>query len=234
MLATTTDELNEVFRDEVSDPLEGIDADNPDSENLWKEREVYRYMTEAVDAVAKQVQTLYRLIRLPVVATQQVVRLPKSVLDIRSARMVTAGNTLLPQNANQALYAPRDDYGMVATVTPGFFTDTGLPRNYVRDYDAHALRLVPTPTVDDTIEIQCDIVPGTPMAAGIPLLMTDTEDQRLLLTKMKALAYSKQDADCVDMERAEYFEKKFKLDVVERAVSLRRMRRASGVIAMEW
>lgn len=227
----TTDELACTFRDEVADPLEGT-ADTPDSENLWKNREVYQYMTEAADAVASDTLGLFKVLELPVVAGEPLVSLPRSVLDIRHARLVSCNREVKEENTNAPTYSVDSDYGLRST--PSMFGHTGRPRVFVRDAERKALRLVPTPVENDTLELRCATKPGHDMLPGMPLPFLERRDQRLMLHYMKYLAYSKQDADALDLSRSQSFYAQYQAEALARNGEVARVRRAPGQIHMEW
>lgn len=222
MLAFTADELLTVFRAEVSDQ-----ADPP----LWADSELYVWVTEAWDAMLKKTELQFKVIQLPVVANEQKVPLPASVLNIRSARLVETNTLLSPANTNTAGFATRNDYGMT---TVEMFGGTGRPGAYVRDYERRALRLIPTPNADMTLEIQCTTTVSAPLQAGMLLPSADAEDQRLVLHFIKWRAYAKHDADTESLVRARYYEDAYRRGVEDRASSLRNQRRTPGVIRMEW
>lgn len=235
MIAITSTDLNNIFRREVKDPLAGYDDDHPDSESLWKEDEIYQYMTEAIDMVSKIVCGRYRIYQLPVVANQSAIYVPRAVLEIRSARLVTAQLTLIEGNANSYVYRGVDDYGREIISGQGMFSATGSPpTTYIRDYQANCIRLVPIPTTNDTLEVQCNVTDPFMYEAGFPLPVMDTEDQRLILTHMKGRAYMKHDADTEDMVRAKFYMDLFEKDSLDRASRLRNYNRAPGFVQMDW
>ena len=232
MLAFSTDELMRVFRDEVDDVI--TDQNGSDFGCLWKNREVYGYMTEACDAVMSRTDTKYSTIRLPFVADQKTVRLPSYVLDIRSARYVERNTDLEHLNANDTGFGYGDDYGLPRGRSVGLFGESGPPRAFVRDYDTKALRLVPTPNTLGTIELQCTVTISVPFEEGMPLPLLDVKDQRLVLHYMKSIAYRKQDAETEDLTRAREFSALYENGVEDRKVRLRNNRRSPGVVRMAW
>lgn len=232
MLATTSDGLDALFRQEVDDVLEGTPPSDVD--RLWKETEVYSYMTEAADATARAVLGRYKTIQIPLEADKAVYPLPMYVFDIRSARTLTYGQSLVEHNIDEYAGYKVWDYGMPLVGSTGIFTATGVPIQYMRDYDARAIRLIPIPAAADTLELQCVIGVATPMAPGMPLPFMEIPDQRLMLIKMKALAYAKNDSDMRNDKRAAAYEAEFVARAKERNVEQRRIRRAPGCVRMEW
>jgi hypothetical protein len=228
----TTDELNARFRLDVADPLEGVDDTEADSESLWKEHEIYDYMTEAADAVARDTRGLYKLLELPVSAGESKVVLPRSVLELRLARLVGQNRIVFDANQNDIAYGARVcDYGEWLPLSG--FNATGTPRMYARDRVKKALVLSPVPTQDDTLECQCVVTLATPLLCGMPLPFLERPDIRLMLHFMKYLAYAKQDADTLDLARSESFKSRYDAEATEREVTLRRQRRMPSPIRME-
>lgn len=230
----TTDELNTTFRREVGDQVNPNASPDVavDSDCLWKDDEIYGYATEAADALAKETEELFKIVQLAVVIGEQVVKLPRYVLKIRSARLVVRNRALVPQNTNAELYYVRSDYGLPTSLS--MFSSTGSPTAYIRDYKRGALLLVPKPTEDDILELQCSVTLTTPLLAGMMLPFLDVEDQRLLLHYTKYLAYAKQDADTMDLKRSLGFKQQFDDGALARGLSLRKYRRGPGVVRMEW
>jgi len=230
MLAATTDDLATIFRAEVDDQFTDPQAPS-DVDRLWKIVEVFGYMSEAADAVARDVEGLYKIARYPVVAGEQLVPLPRSILHVREARLITAQLALRPRNIDNAASLPSDDYGL--RVESQFWTSTGVPRYFIRDYDRRGILLSPIPTANDTIELQCTVTIGAPLISGAPLPFLEVPEQRLMLLKMKSLAYQKQDADTSDVKRAQYYGKQYDDMAVDRKEKLEAYRRTPGQI-QQW
>lgn len=229
--AFTTDDLNSKFRLDVDDLLEGADSTRPDSENLWKNDEIYGYMTAAVDRWAKDTEGLFKVFQLPVVAAQQFYTLPRYVFKIREMRLITANVYLYQRNVDAFMFEKRDDYGRVLIGYGSIFTATGgPPREYVMDYQTNKVMLIPIPSTADTLEIQCVSTVAIPFSAGMPLPVTDPADQLLILDYMKYQAYSKQDADTIDLKRADGFMQRYDRAMTDRKLELRRKRRSPGTV----
>ena len=230
MIYLTSTDLAKRFRSDVNDLK--TDVNGGDFGCLWKDEEIYDYMTDAADAVATIVGTLYKTIQLPYAAGDATVRLPRYVLEIRTARLVNRNQPIEHRNIN-ALGTLRDDYGLSITGT-SLFGAQGRPESFVRDFDRQALRFVPTPNEADVLEIQCTTTPTLAMEADVPLPFVDRKDQLLMLLKMKALAYRKHDAETEDLTRAKENDAQFAFHSEERESQLRRNRRAPGEIKMNW
>ena len=224
-------ELARQFRLDVGDLV--TDVNGSDFGCLWKDEEVYRYMSVAADSVATIVGGLYKVLRIPYAAGDETVRCPRYVLEIREARLVNANQPLQQRNANDPSFEALEDYGF-SMHSSQMFGARGRPASFVRDYDRGMLRLVPVPVEDDTIEVQCTTTPTLSMQPGVPLPFLDIKDQELMLMAMKARAYRKHDAETEVLTRARDWEPQFAHYSQERESQLRRNRRAPGEVRMNW
>lgn len=230
MLATTTDELAGRFRSDVDDKV--TDVGGSDFGCLWSNADVYAYMTAACDRLAKDTEALYKTLLLPVRTGEAVVRCPTYVTEIRAARLVNRNQPVVAANANGTDYGFARDYGLVTHGQSAMFDSSGTPEVFIRDYERKALRLVPVPNADDTLEVQCATTVSLPQEAGMPLPFMDTEDQLLLLEYMKSLAFRKHDAETENLVRAESHEARYHAGALERKYELQRYRRRPPVMRM--
>jgi len=228
MLADDADGLVAVFRTEVDDATP--DASSGQYGTLWKDDEIYRYLTEACDRLARDTEGLYEVSSIGFHAGDVTVLWPLHLLKIRYARLVSCNQPLDVANTNSQRVAFRD-YGYVVPLA--MFNSTGRPQELVRDYDANAIRFVPTPNADDTLELQSYVTISEAIKEGDPLPFSDAVDQRLLLEFMKSKAYRKQDAETQDLQRAKDAEALYKDGALERKLELQRNRRAAGTVRME-
>lgn len=229
MLAETVADLIALLRQEIDDVVQ---FNGDDEHTLWSQSLLLTYCTEATDRVAKKTEALYRVLPLKIVAGQRLVRVPGYVRHIREARLVSTGETLNEMNLNDpARYMASTDYGL-----PVFVQDqtVGVATAYTRDYSNRGLLLNRTPGNDDTLEAQCSVTIAEPLSLSDDFPLTDAEDQRLVLTFMKARAYSKHDADTYDLQRALAYREEFESGLRERTAELRSVRRAPGTVRMEW
>jgi hypothetical protein len=233
MLAFTTDDLAKIFRAEVGDEI--TDVEGRDEDRLWKQWEVFVYMTEAINAVLDRTDVKQKVIELPVIKGQRDVRCPSYITEIRSITRVSDGYHVDQLNANSLMFGIHDDYGLQAR---GYSelngTATGRADVFVRDYIPGFLRLVSIPAEDDVLRVQCVVKLSVPLECGMPLPIGDIEDQRLALEYMKARAYRKHDAETEDLVRATSAERWFEAKVEERKSKLRNNRRSPGAVRMEW
>lgn len=229
-MATTTDELLSDFREDVADPLEGIDASHPDSDSLWSNAVIYRYMTDACDRLARDTKSLIKLATLAFEIGQSLISLPRHILHVHSARLSSNNRELKPHNVDDTSAMAISDYGIRASSFSQLFDTHGEPRVFVRDYDQRGIRLAPIPQRADAIIAQCSMVPAVPLSAGMMLPFLERPDQHLILLYMKYLAYRKQDADTYDLKRSSEFKAEYDATVLDREQEIRNIRRTPGVV----
>lgn len=223
MLAETADDLLLLLRDELDDTV---------APYLWSDRNLFAYLTEASDKLAEDTDGLYALVTVPVIAGTAVVPLPKHVLKIRSARLLSTGRAIFGSNTNAGTTIG-DDYGRI-TASELFDSNAGTPRTYVGDYDPGAIRLVPIPDANDELELQCTVKLEFPVESGDDVPFQDTGDQRLLIHHMKASAYNKHDAETYDPQRSGMYARIYAAGAEERKTKLRNYRRPPGTVRMEY
>jgi hypothetical protein len=224
MLALDTTELARVFRSEVDDPLK---ADCGDEDCLWKDSDVYYYMTEAFDAVMRGVGGVAGQVSVPYAIGQSTITLPKKVFEISSA-WLASGKALRITNLSDAGYnrqfPERElDLGKV-DIPDSFMTENGYNRGV----------LYPAPSEAGTLNIMGRFTLAFPLEAGMPVPLRDIPDQRLVLTYMKYLAYAKHDAETYDLGRSSRYQSEFDVKIMDREVELRRNRRRPGTVRMDY
>lgn len=222
MFATTAGELLTAWRDDVNDVV---------APYLWSDAVAYRYMTIVCDTVAVRTKQLVKQITLNFAAGATAVPLPRYVLEVREAQVVD-GAVLSPINLNRTVGGVADDYGFSAGSMSAFNQAEGAPRYYMRDADNQAIRLVPRPADAGALQLQCYVTIAEPMANGVRLPFSASEDLLLVLEGMKALAYRKQDAETEDLVRANAHGQIFESGLKEREWRVQNHRRTPGVVRM--
>lgn len=231
-MVVTTDDLVARFRSDVDDPLRGPTT-APDNDCLWKISDVNYYMTVAASKVGRQGMQVFQTFTLPVVASQPTVYLPKGALfisDIRRAYMQTIRRELRETNIEDLKNYHRD-YGEIIG-SGGWEELTGYPRWFIRNYYPGQLRLVPIPAAADTLEITAMMVPR--LQDGMPLPFEDPIDVELMLMWMKKMAYSKNDADTYDADKALKWQREYENGILDRNSEARRVRRAPTRTIFQW
>lgn len=231
MAIVTTADMETRFRLSVDDVLRGP-ADAPDVDALWSSAEVQQYMADAVDKVACEVLSLFSTFNVAVTANQPLVTLPasKGVLDIKHVLLVSNTTHLHPRNVDDGFHYI-NDYQYILFNTE-WEAQSGTPQFYIRDYVPGKLRLVPIPTVDDTLTITASVSP--PLVTGAPLPFTNSEELYCVLLWMRFLAYSKKDADTYDPEQAKLNHDLFFEAALDRKYEAQRTRHAPRPAKFHW
>jgi hypothetical protein len=231
-LIRTPGELAARFRSDVDDPLRGPTT-APDNDCLWKIADVKYYMTVAASKVGRQGMQNFNTFTLPMVAGQAAYVLPigsNFISDIRRMYLQTTRRELVETNIEDLKNYHRD-YGEIIG-SGGWETLQGYPHWFIRNYYPGQIRLVPIPTMNDTIEITAMLVPI--MDDGFPLPFQDPIDLELMLIWMKKMAYSKNDADTYDSDKALKWEREFDQGILDRNSEARRVRRAPTRTLFQW
>lgn len=216
MLAYTTDELARLFRTDVDDILQ---ATCGDEDCLWKEVDVYRYMTQGADAVLRIVAARKRFFEVPYAAAVTQLRIPAGIQHIIGAKL--ANGTALGIIDATDLFNSN-------------FVETGTPTHFFWEPDARFVRLHPIPSEAGTLGLYAQAGLSSPLVAGLPVPLNEIADQALVLMFMKARAYEKHDAETLDLDRAREFQAQFNDAVSDREVELRKFREEPPCVRMNW
>lgn len=226
----TVDDLIADFRSDVYD-REDVDAAGNPRDTLWSPADVLRYANFAQSQWA--VDTLYvrRNLTLAVTAGKASYYTGADLIEVVRATFATSpserGRKLAVFNLGDG--ALEDDYGTL------FYTDLdlehrqGVPRGVTLDHTPNCVRLYPIPATDGFLSLNITIYPPQ-LQLGMPLPSQNTRDIYLLLLWMKHLAYRKQDADVLDLSRADAYRNEYQNEMIERKYELDRERRNGGVI----
>lgn len=228
----TARKVLEKFRDEVGDPeIPGVDEDpsHPDMDSLWKNSEIYGYMDEAQAWLARRAYLLVDNFELPIKADESLVDLPEEFYEPRRAKVKGQNHTLTLLNLNELQSAVREDYGVRGV--DDWEEVTGPPQLGVLDHTPGKIRLVPIPVEAGTLSLNAFIEPSEAITGSASYLaLSNREQVRTILHWMKKLAYSKQDADVLDLQRAQSFEREGIAAADELMSEQRRRTRRSGTV----
>lgn len=231
-LLAATDVINR-FRSDVDDPLRGP-ASAPDDDCLWSINDVAGYLADAVERVAVDTLTQFTTFNLAVVPGQPFVTLPSAytVQDIELVFLTVAKHYLEPRNVDGGFVRRGDYESPWLLFTTKWEDQVGTPKWYIRNMVPGKLRLVPIPSVADSLEVSASVIPT--YTAGAPLPFNTLRDQYLVLLWMKKLAYSKHDADTYDPQRASQCMAEYEALALERKYEAQRVRRAAQPVRFSW
>lgn len=221
-------DLIQQFRVEVADPLvPGTGHSVPDEDSLWKDDELLGYLNEAQREVVRRTFALSIRKSFDVLANEAFVPLPDDFMVPRRARLIGARRVLQVRNANEMAESVHEDYG-ATTLADWEEMGPSEPRVVVFDDSPGEARLVPEPADADTLEIHYYRWPA-PISYSSEALQLDYRlFQRPMLHWMKFLAYRKQDADALDLQRSQIFGAEFEREIDRVYGELRREYRRAG------
>lgn len=232
----TPDELLARFRRDVDDVVGGSAKDD----FLWSDEEVFDYMDEAQREFVRRTHILRKThpftpaiteivytapVGAPVNLDGFITPHPQIIRPLR-ARMTTSSN----RDPLQIITAEDLDEGLLIRDYGTFFrgdwqNKVGPARFLITNMQEDMWRLVPIPTISDTVELTVEHMPIETLTCGsVALEVTEREDQMTMLLYMKFLAFGKQDADTYDDVLSQRFEAQFEKKADDRRREVRRSR----------
>jgi len=202
----TPAELVSLFRREV---------DDRESPYLWTDDMVYHYLDTAQKTFAQETRcfsdaTSADTCSVTVIAAEKFVDLSPLIVEIRRAKLLSQSRTMRITSLDKIDEAlSTNDYG-ISGGSASWDALTGTPRLLVTNIEQDKGRLIPIPTVADTLELMVYRLPLNDItSASTELEILDVRFQRYLLMGMKALAYDTHDSDLRNEELAVAYSNKF-------------------------
>lgn len=192
------------FRSDVGDPELPGTGSTTDEDSLWSNSDILSYIDQAQFEFARRTKCFpdFTNYTASVVSGEPWVPVKSIICDIRFGVLNTAGTKVIPKTLSEV-----EEMTSVASI----MTDTGTPQYLITDMEPRLGRLFPIPTADDDITLAVYRYPETHVTSvESKLEVEDNDELRLgLLHKVKALAYSKYDADAGDKDKAFLYERKW-------------------------
>jgi len=198
-------ELYDTFRSDVVDEA---------APYLWSEDEVYRYMD---DAYTMFVRLTGGIADFTSNATQVTVTAGDGVTDLHPSLLRVMQAFRASDNREVTVVNPTDlptlfsesDYGSVRPLMSD--PQPGLPRFLVIGAQRGKARLLPIPSIDDTLNLVVYRLPLVKIVDDThPLDEIQDEHHLHLLSWMKYHAYNKQDSETFDRTKAQEAEARFR------------------------
>jgi len=216
----TVNEIIALFRTETAD----IEAPF-----LWTEAEVVTYLNDAYVMLARFLggvpDSTSAICTVEYVANEKAITLDKSIIRIVRAFRVSDGVEMnVIENTDTPLV--RDASGNLTLLRVG--SSTGLPEFIVMGADPLTAGIHPVPVANGSINMHVRRIPTTALVVGTAQPDDVRAEHHIHLIKwMKSMAYRKQDAETIDMDKAQLNEALF-LQYCSQAVhEQERMRRKS-------
>ena len=191
-----TEEVIGLFRSEVDDPLHSGD----DVDSLWKNNELEFYLKEARYEVARECYSFIKNTELTIEPGNPLVAQPEEFTELRWARL--NGRMLDVVNLSEIANLVIDDYGFRSGFSADWEEHVGPIVALVKDFQTgffRTYRILDEEEDPQTLQINHYAVPSV---ADCERWMSRPDEVRALLEYMKYLAYRKQDADVLDLDRS--------------------------------
>lgn len=180
------------LRVRLDDPVRTIAADQ-----LWKNDELVDYTTEVVNEFARvteywQDKTTVEICRVPVITGQNWVPIDNRIIRIRRAKLDLSNTPLgIVNSRNEDITFPNFDSA----------TNQGNPRQLMMGEETDKAYFDRYPIKDDTLGLAVVRYPLCALETGKEMDIPDRYCLKLLCGA-RSLAYSKQDADTYDANKA--------------------------------
>lgn len=232
------DDLIQDFRSDVFDRPD-VDETGFHRDMLWSQADALRYANAAAAQWAADTLAYRKVMTITLIGGQALYRLPYELIEIvrasYSAYPGAYGRVLCVFNLDERLL--KDDYGQLYISNGDLVHRIGNPRGVTLDSNPSFLRVYPAPeTVAPgpmTLELNAVVYPQQ-LYEGVPLPSANSQDRHLMLLWMKKMAYAKQDADTLDLERSISFEREYRDMVSTRMHQVDRTIRGGGIVASRW
>jgi hypothetical protein len=227
MAAYTLAQLLTFFREDLDDTA---------TPYLWSDSNFYRYLDEAQKQFARDTRYFRdsastEMTRVPVSLLRNYVDIDERILEITRAQLTSNNRPLQILNFNELDHHTRSGDSFEQWEITSWSESTGTPRHLVLDHDNNRGRLVPAPVADDTLLLWVIRDPLDDIDdADSCTEVEDRNDQLTLLHYVKYLAYSKQDADVVDPNRASNHLAEYRLKTEETRQRLNKKRHRPGTV----
>lgn len=218
------------LRLDLEDPE--LPGNGDDSDSLWSTAEMLHALDVAQNRFSEDTDCFSDATNFTSTysAGDKWITLDPLITQIRRGYLTSAGTYIDPITSNVLDDGFQySDYGV--RISGKWQTATGTPYYAVTDLEAGKIRLVPEPTSGDTIEWRVYRRPliGITKTSVIPEIPVDFHYDLLVWAKRELLR--KQDAETVDMDRSQEFEREWYNDVIPRAHRyFRRKHRQPGTV----
>lgn len=207
---------------------------------LWSDEELLRYINDAASQWAADTLAYRRMFSVTLEASQPRYKAAYDVIEFVRIDLLEDGKfkrVLHPFNLDEGRI--EDDYGVRYVSPYDLVNDVGTPRGVTLDRAPGYFYVYPAPVTVatlpalTTLDINAVVYPRR-MFEGMPLPSENRQDLHLMKLWAKKLAYEKQDADSLDLDRAKAFENEYYGKVPTRKHEYDRAVRGGGVVRSRW
>lgn len=179
----TLDDLIADYREEGGD-----NGSPPFVSDAWLTKRANQAERETCRRAGLLIESVHAMCTISVTAGAPLATLDSKIIDIKTARMSLDSCQLTPVT--------------VSELPMNWESDAGTPSHYVTDYQSGAVRLYPSPVVDDDLLLTVTRMPLADMSAGDDEPEIREEYHEALVQWMLHKAYAKQDADMADPNKS--------------------------------
>lgn len=179
----TLDDIIEEYREDSHDS-----GSPPFISDEWLTKRANQGEKEACRRAGLITESVHAMCSVSVAAGDPVVPLDPRIINIKKARLALDSQPLCPVRSDQLSF--------------DWESETGTPSHYVTDYQSGAIRLYPSPTVNDDLLLTVTRLPLKDMASGEDKPEIREEYHDALVQWVLYRAYGKQDADIFDPAKA--------------------------------
>lgn len=231
MLQTVDEFICDRLRSDLFDQARSVGGTR---KTLWSDDELRAYVNDAVAQWASDTLAYRRNLTINVTAGKAVYYTGFEILEVVQGRSYDAGGASRSVSYfNLDTMEWHDDYGSVFVSNHDLMTRTGHPRAVTQDVDPASLRVYPIPVAASRLELNVVALPQY-LHPGMPMPTQNRQDLGLIRLWALYLAYSKQDADTLDLERAQQHRRDYESQMPTRKHEYDRSVRGGGLIASSW
>lgn len=179
----TLNDLIEEYRDEAHD-----NGSPPFVSDAWLTRRANQAEQEACRRAGLLIESVHAMCTVVVTAGDPVISLDSKIIDIMMARMSLGQCQIWPVT--------------ISELPTNWEVDTGTPVCYVTDYQSGAIRLYPSPVVNDDLLLTATRLPLRDMEDGEDEPEIRPEYHSGIVQWMLHRAYAEQDVDIFDPNKS--------------------------------
>lgn len=227
-MATKADKLIKKFRFQVFDHLEPY---------LIPEEIALDYLDEAQKTFCRDVVPIIdaktpEITEIRLEQGQAEFEYDSRILRIREARLQSTNRILDISTMDEYLgrtYVVDAPYDRASYNTARVLETEGQIQTLLVDYDTNMVRVVPKPNTDDTIFMRVERKSNDVNDCNDPIEVAE-DYHRVIIDYMLYLAYSAQDSEIFDMDKADNAERRYEIGAQKARVSHRRRNGRMGQI----
>jgi len=188
------DELVTKFRRDMEDTVEPY---------LWADEEILEYLEEAQDEFIYITNGISAEVTLSFSADDSTVMMPEYITRIRSAENASNAPMTLYNWEEWSDASVDDDYSVSGINDQWRLRTAPVPTKLITDVETGTIRLYPIPEEDGNVILQVYRLPIISVVDDEEMEVTGRKQQRVILIKVRSLAYDKQDSQTYNPQQSD-------------------------------